>query len=285
MTIEIQIPVGFWDHYQSLYQRFRKNFKRAAEDFEVEGVHDLRVDIKRFRAFFHLIESINPIFQAKLHFKPIRRLFKSAGPLRDAHVQQASVQKWSAKLELELSEYFNYLKQKEMKGRKDFSKCAKKFDFQVFNSNWIKIRQMLMYISADYIQHKSEEKFQQMVLDIIQFKNNQDFKEDDYHSIRILSKEARYILEILQKCFPAQEAWEELNKSLRSLHQALGKWHDCDIALQFLEGFFLDYTGSDLFSSDSYSQYSEGLIKEKQAMLNRFETHWKKFLNLWSNYG
>jgi len=274
------VPECFWDYYKGQQQRIKRDYGRALQHFEIEGVHDLRVDIKRLRAYFNLIEAINPVFQAKPNFKRIRGLFKSAGPLRDVQVQQQVVLKWSQESELELSEYYNYLKQKEFTARKDFYRTSRKFDFKVFSATWTKIRHSMMYISHDYVQFKAEGRLNDLVAEVISFKNNQDFVEEDYHPIRILSKEARYTLEIIQNCYPTQSHWEELNVSLRSLHQALGKWHDADIALLFLDGFMLEYKQPSFFNKDSYMFYFKGLQKQKKDMLEQFETNWGRFIGL-----
>jgi CHAD domain-containing protein len=274
------VPECFWNYYKGQQQRIKRDFGRAIKHFEIEGVHDLRVDIKRLRAYFKLIEAINPVFQAKPHLRRIRRLFKNAGPLRDVQVQQQVVQNWSQELNLELSEYYNYLKEKEFKARKDFYVSSHKFSFDIFKSNWAKIRHSLMYISPEYIQFKAEGRFNKLVEDVISYKNKQDFVEDDYHDIRILSKEARYTLEIIQNCYPAQDHWEQLNNSLRTLHQALGKWHDADIALMFLDGFMLEYTQPSFFNKESYLQYIKALQTQKQKMLGLFEKNWKGFIAL-----
>ena len=274
------VPECFWKFYKGQQLRIKRDYGRALHHFEIEGVHDLRVDIKRLRAYFNLIEAINPVFQAKPNFKRIRRLFKSAGPLRDVQVQQQVVQKWGRESELELSEYYNTLKQKEFTARKDFYRTSRKFDFKVFPANWTKIHRSMMYISHDYVQFKAEGRLNDLVDKVISFKNKQDFMEEDYHSIRILAKEARYTLEVLQNCYPPKSHWEELNISLRSLHQALGKWHDADIALLFLDGFMLEYRQPSFFNKDSYLTYFKGLQKQKKDMLGQFETNWECFIRL-----
>ena len=98
---------------------------------------------------------IQPRLFQWFYLRPSRRLFKSAGPLRDVQVQQQVVQKWGRESELELSEYYNALKQKEFAARKDFYRTSRKFDFKVFPSNWAKIRRSMMYISHDYVQFKA----------------------------------------------------------------------------------------------------------------------------------
>jgi len=120
----------FGAYYRAQEQKIRQHFLPAVSVFDEEGIHELRVDIKRLRAFFHLISHINPIFRPEKDMQKIQKLFKSAGQIRDIHVQQELARENISSLDLELSEYVNFLKEKEWKARKRFSKAGNKFDFQ-----------------------------------------------------------------------------------------------------------------------------------------------------------
>jgi CHAD domain-containing protein len=272
-------PECLWTYYGNLLRIIQENYNLAVRFADVEGVHDMRVGIKRLRAYFNLIEWINPVFQAKQNIKPIRRLFKAAGKVRDIHVQQELMMRWTTELNLEMSEYTNFLKLKETEERKRFADFAKKkFDFKVFRSNWAMIQNVLSFISMEYIQYKSEERFNSQVEELIKFKEKENFVEDDYHAIRILSKEARYTLEVLQTCFPPKGLWEKLNEALRKVHQALGRWHDNDVALLFLDGFLLGYAGRSFFDRNSYVEFKKSLADDKSRQLEDFEQKWSNFL-------
>ena len=229
------------EHFKSLEQKIRQHFLLAASCFDVEAIHELRVEIKRLRAFFHLIGHINPIFLPEQELQNIQSLFKSSGRIRDVHVQQELAREFIASLTLELSEFLNYLKEKELRARKRFAKGTKAFDFIIFRKNWQQMRNVLIYISGEYIQYKSEERFRSLISDLFSFKNRLDFSEKDYHAIRILSKETRYTLEILLKCYPDKTSLQDVNASLRKVHQSLGKWHDYDIGLKHLNRFKEDF--------------------------------------------
>ena len=274
-------PECLWTYYGNLQRIVEENYNLAVRFADVEGVHDMRVGIKRMRAYFNLIEWINPVFQAKLHIKPIRRLFKVAGKVRDIHVQQELMRRWASELDLEISEYYNFLKQKETEERKRFTGFAKKkFDPDVFQSNWTLIQNVLSFISTEYIQFKSEERFNAQIEELIKFKEKENFVEDDYHAIRILSKETRYTLEVLQTCFPPKNIWTQLNETLRKVHQALGRWHDDDMSLLFLDGFLLSYAGKSFFDRNSYVKYKKSLADDKVRQLAEFEQRWLDFLNI-----
>jgi CHAD domain-containing protein len=113
---------------------------------------------------------------------------------------------------------------------------------------------------------------------LIKFKEKENFVEDDYHAIRILSKETRYTLAVLQTCFPPKNIWAQLNESLRKVHQALGRWHDDDVALLFLDGFLLGYAGKSFFDRDSYVKYKKNLADDKMKQMAEFEQRWMEFL-------
>ncbi len=268
------------EYFKSQEQKIRQNFLLAVSTFDVEGIHELRVEIKRLRAFFHLIGHINPVFLAEQDLQKILSLFKSAGKIRDIHVQQNLARDSISSLDLEMSEYLNFLKEKEIRARKQFSKAGKIFDFNFFKKNWTRMRNVLIYISGEYIQYKSEERFNGLINELFAFKSHSDLIEKDYHAIRILSKETRYTLDILQKCYPDKNSLQNVNDALREMHQALGKWHDYDIGLQFLNSFEKDFGDLVYFDKNSYVTYEKYLHDEKNFKLEEFETKWDAFLEI-----
>jgi len=277
----VMYPESLWTHYGNLQRIVEENYNLAVRFADVEGVHDMRVGIKRLRAYFNLIEWINPVFQAKQNLKPIRRLFKAAGKIRNIHVQQELMMRWATELNLEMSEYYNFLKQKETQERKRFTDFAKKkFDLKVFQSNWTLIQNVLSFISTEYIQYKSEERFNAQIEELIKFMEKENFVEDDYHAIRILSKETRYTLEVLQACFPPKNIWTQLNETLRKVHQALGRWHDDDESLLVLDGFLLSYAGKSFFDRNSYVKFKKSLADDKLKQMAEFEQRWLDFLTV-----
>ena len=52
---------------------------RSTRYFAIEGIHDLRVEIKRIRALLELMKAILPSFKIEHELKAIRPLFKKQG--------------------------------------------------------------------------------------------------------------------------------------------------------------------------------------------------------------
>lgn len=260
-------------------------FARALDFNDEDSIHDLRVEIKRLRAFFNLIEWINPAFQAKQEMSEIRRLFRAAGVLRDNHVQQELVSQWITRRRYELSEYLNELKCAEKDSRPRFVKKGRKFDPGLLTEKWRHIRTALASLPPGHIREKAEGRLRFLTGSLIEFRNKSDFLEGDYHQIRILSKETRYTLEIIRKCFPQDQSRQDLDECIRKMHQALGKWHDDDVALASLDTFLLDYEGEALFRRGDYFKLIQGLEREKQKLLRDFEIAWQAFLKLAAGHG
>ncbi|HEX9653781.1 MAG TPA: CHAD domain-containing protein [bacterium] len=272
-------PDCFYEHHNSLHQKIRRQFDLAATYFDVEGIHELRVEIKRLRAFFDLIEFINPNFQARKGYKKIRILFRAAGPIRDVHVQQELVRACSKKLALDLSEYYNFLKQKEMALRPGFAASCRKFDFTIFETTADTIRVFMQYLPAEFAQLKTQNQLHNLLQKLSDLKNPPEGNQVDFHQVRICLKAARYTLEVLQMCFQ-KGALDLLNAKLREMHQALGKWHDEEVGLQSLEAFLQEHDNVEFFSRDSYQFFAEELEEDKRGLLARFATKWNEFLDL-----
>jgi len=271
--------------YDQRQKTIKALFGQARIYFDVDSIHDMRVEIKRLRALFNLIEWINPAFQAKKELADIRKLFKAAGKLRDNHVQQELAESWTEKRRYELSEYLNDLKRIEKQSRPSFAKASRKFDTGIFTGIWKNIRPALAALPPEQIRAKAEERLRFMVDRLIAYRSKENFLEEDYHEIRILSKETRYTLEIIRRCFAKEESLQDLDDAIRKLHQALGKWHDDDVGLTFLDTFLLDYEGEALYRRSDYLRLIRGLEREKSRLLGDFERAWRAFLKLADRHG
>lgn len=271
------LPKTFEEYYFIQTENILRHYNIAKKFSDVEGIHEMRVEIKKLRAFFNLVEWINPDFQTIKYFSKIRNLFKSAGRIRDIHIQQELTMHWVKKANLEVSEYYNYLKQQELKNQAQFSKTCKRFKTTEFDKSWIIIQDSLNILPQNYIQFKSEERFYKLIENLIHYKEKAEFAGDDYHKIRILSKESRYTLDILQTCFPEIGQFEVLDLKLRDLHRALGKWHDNEVNLLSIKDFLENFSGQSFFNRNSYDQFIQNLEQDKKKWLLNFEERWKEF--------
>ncbi|OQX22527.1 MAG: hypothetical protein BWK80_30265 [Desulfobacteraceae bacterium IS3] len=258
-------------YYEAKVSDITEHFITASEDGNEPAIHEMRVGIKKLRAFSDLVKGLDPKYNLKKAFEPIRKLFKSAAGIRDAQVIQALAREHISKagLNVNISEYFNLLKQKEMLAKKGFFRFCKTYDMAVFSRNRNLINKRLSNIGETEIEENSR-KYLKNLLDIINdLKMKNSLEEKDFHDIRILCKKARYTLEILSGCY-SQEESDRLNNRLRSIHQALGQWHDTDVAISFLSEVLSDRSLKPLFSESSYADVLKSLEERKQQFSDLF---------------
>ncbi len=264
-------------YYDAKVSDITEHFTNASKDGNEYAVHEMRVGIKKLRTFYELIKGTDPKYDLKKAYTPIRKLFKSAAGIRDAQVIQASVREHISKLclNVNISEYFNLLKQNEMSAKKYFFRLCKTFDPTIFSKNRSLINKSLSAIEEAGIEEKSR-KYLKNLLDILnELKIKSDLEEKDFHDIRILCKKARYTLEILSFCY-SQEDFDILNNSLRSVHQALGQWHDTDVSISFLNKILSDRSLKPLFSESSYTDVLKSLEERKQYFSDLFYERFKQ---------
>jgi CHAD domain-containing protein len=249
--------------YDGRVGAFYDQLAPASEYVSTAAVHEMRVCLKRLRTFFRLIGSIDPSFGADEAFVPARKLFRAAGGVRNLQVLEARAREVSTSASLELSEYYNWLKEKERGEIRRFRRACRKFDDGFFESAWKGMLPSLEAPSGTRARRHAENRLVALIKEV---KTERPARSGvrRLHFLRTRAKEARYVLEILQECGLATDEGARLNERLRDVHQSLGRWHDGEIVLDSLREFRRSRTPGRLVSFKSYAEFSR-LIKERKA--------------------
>ena len=267
------IPQGFIDYHQMRDARIRTKIQRLRIFCSVDDVHDLRVEIKRLRAFYFLIDWIDRDFQARRHLRAADSVFKGAGPLRDLQVQMALTRQWSAENNGNLSEYYGSLALQAKRRRSSCGSAARRFDPGAIPAGLLAVRKALgKYVEPEVV-YRAEQRLAVLVRDLLVSGGN-DISEKALHDIRIQTKEARYVLEVLSQCRFGSEQDTELNKGLLECHRALGKWHDCLVLADNVQRYMADRPADFYFDRDSYTRFLDSLSAQREDHLQRFRQHW-----------
>jgi len=265
--------------YESQAVRVRDLCRLAGRAFGVEAVHDLRVEIKRLRAFFDLVEACNPLFAGADQFRPIRKLFKAAAQLRETQVDSSLARDKSAAMVLRLDEYRNELKEEELRARKRFAAAAGSFNPDLFLARETAIHRALDGIDLPDLQSKAETYLQALTGELLRLKQSGPQDRKTLHRVRVLSKKTRYVLDVVQACFrPDEASLQKLNDSLRAVHQALGQWHDLQLALASVQEFYNNKAIKPLADERSYATFARVLQEDIALRLEVFEKAWGEFV-------
>jgi CHAD domain-containing protein len=265
------------DCYERRVRYFDDHFALASEFPSTGAIHDTRVGLKRLRSFFDLVGSIGTGFGAKKAFAPASKLFRAAGKVRNIHVLEAKVRDASKAASLELSEYYNWLKEDERREVKKFGRACRRFSKDFFLSAWTAMAPVIEGPAAPRAGKKAEERFVGLIREI---RGERSMRRDvrRLHFLRTRAKEARYTLEILQECGLTGDDGARLDERLRDVHQSLGRWHDEEIVLESLREFRKSRAAGPLVSFKSYLEFSRLTKTHKAEDLACFEAAWSALL-------
>lgn len=275
------MPLPFKEAYDRRFRYFDGRFAAAAGACSSEAVHDTRVGLKRLRTFFDLVGSIDPGFAAAAAFAPAGKLFRAAGKVRNLHVLEAKVREASQASSLELSEYYNWLKEDERRQAKKFDRACRRFSGDFFASAWKTMAPVLEGPADRRAAHGAGDRFVSLIREIrLERSKRRDVRR--LHFLRARTKEARYTLEILQECGLARDEAAVLGDRLQDVHQSLGRWHDEEILLGSLREFRKGREAGPLVSFKSYLEFSRLAKARKAGDLAAFGTAWAALLGFLS---
>lgn len=223
------------NYYQKQVSEFQHQFHQTVTLFDEDAIHDLRVCLKRIRAFFRLLEYFNPEFKQKENFRFFRKIFKDIGLIRDLQVQIGLMKDFhryydrrfkhyladlatEAKVHLKHELDLVHLENLETVEEK-VENCVQGIDEQIFYP------QVSVFIMA------------KVESTINQFQNGNDPKK--MHRSRILLKDAYYILQLLEEGQPLEKYYPELLEKVDLLQGTFGIWHDWEVVLDHYENYLV----------------------------------------------
>lgn len=264
------VSLSLKDCYDRRVGYFNEHFRLASKFPSTAEIHEMRVGLKRLRTFFNLVGSIAPTFGAQEAFAPARKLFRAAGKVRNLHVLEANVREAAKAASLELSEYYNWLKERERRENKKLDRVCQRFDPDFFASAWTSMALFLEGPNARRVGQRAKARLLSLLREIREEKPRRNGVRR-LHFLRTRTKEARYTLEIIQESGLAGEGATPLNGHLKDVHQPLGRWHDEEIVLESLREFRKRRAPGPLTSFKSFLEFSRATRARKAENLAQFE--------------
>ena|GEM_PF-3612156 len=241
----------------------------ARQHYAVEGIHQLRVEVKRLRAFYKLIEQVAPSFAAKPNASSLRELYRAAGTLRDIDIFQSIT--ITRLYRLDLREYFNHLKTIELEKRRKFDTVADSFSESTLTKNRTKIRAALAAFTDNQIRQRINKRLLKLVAKLTKTIERKQRDYNGLHAVRKLSKTLRYTLDVWILCHGKTPASGNALFQLKQTYTALGKWHDHIVTLESLKRYLKDYSDGKLTEPNAYTAFRAVLRKEINRQLLAYE--------------
>lgn len=192
--------------------------EKPVQKFTVEDFHKLRVEIKKLKSQFKLVNFCSKKFEWKKHFKSFQSIFQQAGKVRELQVEEASLKKYA--LYKGLKTYIKKLKKVRQEEKfffllminKDLRTRLKKSKKRVLS-----LIETINKKDAKSYLNKKRKQIENLI-------SGKQLKIEKAHELRKLIKEFYYNIKSLN--FPKQI---KLLKETDSFQTVLGKWHDCEV--------------------------------------------------------
>lgn len=264
-------------HLSSLVEKLDTDYKLSSRHFGREAIHEMRVDIKRLRACLLLVDTILAQNRSEEILPRLKRLFKRAGNVRHYQLEMEITRRHMEDSGLKLDWYYNLLKAEELRHRRRFADLCDDFDLSFVGRGVRKIGRTFDPIANDDTALLIRQHFEQLLRNLQAITLDSKSESAHFHAVRILSKQTRYVLEVLRKFRAGDNHLESLDKHLLGLHQALGAWHDFDVAVIDLECFHSSIPDHSEICSESYSRFLAALTTERDLQLELFRSRWIDF--------
>jgi CHAD domain-containing protein len=207
---------------RKLRQYFSKEYNEGQDALRTfikkndeEALHHFRVQVKKLQAFVFIEHDIEGPGGLKKHFKPLRRIFKKAGVMRDAQLQVV------LGIEQHAGKGFVGKQRKEMKDNAHDFRSHGRIYLRRASKSKQRMGKDIKSLTAENIQTFYEEKLHWIAGHI----NNEI---EDLHACR---KQIKIL--IYNYKFSCKALKQPINKDyLKELEKAIGDWHDINLALE-----------------------------------------------------
>jgi len=194
--------------------------KLFLETGDQEALHKFRVQIKKIRAMLSLIEGSSDERGLLKQFKPVRKIFKSAGYVRDAYVHLQLSSAYGFKNE----EFENNQQKIIEEGTMELQNKSKKIISNI-KSTHKELKKQLPSVSNESIDQYYKQQLEQIAVNF----TVSGFTEDMHTNrklIKILVYNHKFAGEVLNSELYFNKPY------LDKLQEAIGKWHDNVLAAE-----------------------------------------------------
>ena len=211
-------------------RHIQQHTEEAPGNFYVEGIHDLRVEYKKLRAFIRLLQQDDERgVKLQVPLK-LTEIYRSAAAIRDLQLFIPHLQETLQDKKMQGAVYITFLQRNLFNAKENFVQVATHDSFRQMRAS------IIACLPAELSNHIIEKFLQLKVsainLILLAIKND----DDDLHTIRKHLKDIVYNIKIFTTewgiPFPVV-AWKN-EKRLLEIADALGNYNDLCIALSFL---------------------------------------------------
>ena len=196
-------------------------------------------------------------------------VFRAAGALCDVDIYQAITLPWLRANDL--SEYFNYLKKKELQLRIVFSDTVSRYSTTAISNSRRQIISALAVASEESQRNRIGRKILKFVPKLNSLMERNRPSSSDLHAFRKSAKSLKYSLDIWQVCFGKSASAKDVSNRLQKTYRSLGDWHDLLLSHDSVDAFLAGEVPGGLTDSTAYAKFQEDLRQRAENCLATYE--------------
>lgn len=276
---------------------FVRTMQEVRELKDEDAIHDLRVASRRFHAATLLFSDSLPSLVLANAERRIRRVRKSAGEVRDGDVQMEFIaalmkRKKALRYRAGLERLLLRLSQRREKQMKQISTAMDTFDRSTASTDVHKAVQMGITrqpgIRTLPLRHRSGQAIVLALNALLRYEQyiRQSSATAELHQMRIAAKRLRYVMEIFNPVYGGK--LKPFIHTIRSLQDALGLMHDCDVWLSMIPEFIEEErlrTGKFFGATSTFPRIERGLLFLTDYVRVERMKQYRKFVRIWNEAG
>jgi CHAD domain-containing protein len=196
------------------------HLKAFLETGDQEQLHRFRVQIKKLKAMLSLFESTSRRYGLLKEFKPVRKIFKYAGNIRDAHTNL----ELSARYELKNEQFETGQHRIIEEGTNEFRLNGKKYLKNIKDTHKL-LKKHLPNIDDDLISEYYKKQLERIAGNLTDARFTEEMH-DNRKLIKILVYNHKLVSHALNGSFHFNTEY------LDKLQNSIGEWHDNVVAAQ-----------------------------------------------------
>jgi CHAD domain-containing protein len=238
-----------------LHQRIRnleRHSESLLEEFDVEDIHQFRVEMKKLRALLRLLNAGGELAEPLRIGKKVHRFYDATGDLRSLQLQRKTVIDLAKKLTCKVpSNYLNHLQKKETETKASIRPEASHLSFRKLQNRMLKAAHE-KFTSSVVERFIASKKYALLKLLAIAV-----YQDEQLHGLRKLLKDLLYVWPLIGPAIVQSFPKKGLTKkSCDALTEKLGLFQDLFVALTYFD-----------------TAYETNVPNEERAVLETFRSH------------
>ena len=207
---------GLKKYFNNRVEKINQLLSRPGQKFTAAAFHHLRVEIKKLNALLEMINSCALHFRLKKSSRYTKQLFRLAGKVRELQLEEAMLKRYLPGRPK--SGYLDLLKKLLSREKERFYLLINPGFINYLNMSWIELLPYFDELNKKKLDHYLNDR-QKKIRELVLQKN---LKVGQIHELRKRLKQLDYNRKSL-----GLTSEDKTQKSVVSITDLLGKWHDC----------------------------------------------------------